>query len=375
MNAGQHDVELTQNLIRVIELAIPEDVHLGACPDLDALHVLPCRLNQLDILERPLFVQAVGNSYRLGMVGNKDVAVAQPLGGSGHLFHTVAAVRSRGMHLQIAADIGEFHEPRQLALLGSFHLAQVLAQLGGNPSETQLDVDFLFGLTGQDFLSLEQAVLGELPAAPLGTVAQRHVVLLRTGKILQCRAVRLRREHADVHLQTVRKLGARFILALDQNLAYAREFQEVVGETSQVATCNQQVKVANRLTTAAQGACGCNVLHAAELAKIGVQFLRQLRNRIQSEASRNSVQSFDGLQNVLLRFFIHSGEFAQSAGLGRGFQFLDGLDVELTMEKTHLLRPHGLQLQQVQQRARNLFQLILMVLALPGVEQFMDLVG
>ena len=66
------------------------------------------------------------------------------LRGLGHFADAGRAVGRRGVHVQIAADVVEFDELRQLVLLGQFDFAAVFAQFRRNPRQIDGGVDVFF---------------------------------------------------------------------------------------------------------------------------------------------------------------------------------------------------------------------------------------
>ena len=106
------------------------------------------RVNFANLLERALFVQAVGDGDGFAVIGEGDVFVAQRAGRGGHLLDGVSAVAGGGVHLQVAANVGEFDEVREAMFFGGFDLAGVFAQLGRNEIELELGVDLFFGGAG-----------------------------------------------------------------------------------------------------------------------------------------------------------------------------------------------------------------------------------
>ena len=159
MDAHQNDIELLQDFIRVIEAAITQDIHLRACPDSYALDFLPRRFDALDVLHGALLIQAIGDGYGLRMVGDEDVFIAELLGGLRHLLDAGLAIRGSGVHLQVTLDVPQFYQPGELTLLRRFDLAQVFAQLRGDPRQVELGVDFFLASPGQRFFPLEEAIL------------------------------------------------------------------------------------------------------------------------------------------------------------------------------------------------------------------------
>ncbi len=99
----------------------------------------------LDLLEGALFVEAVGHGEVLGVVGDGDVLVAAGERGVGHLADGVAAVAGGGVHVHVAADVGERDDAGQRVCSGGFDFAQVLAHLGRHPVHAEGGVDLLFG--------------------------------------------------------------------------------------------------------------------------------------------------------------------------------------------------------------------------------------
>ena len=69
----------------------------------------------------------------------------------------------------------------------SFELAAVLAQLGRDPRQPEALVDLLLGRAAQRLAGrvVEDPVLGDVQPAAHGRLAQRHVVGLRAGEVLQ----------------------------------------------------------------------------------------------------------------------------------------------------------------------------------------------
>ena len=144
------------------------------------------------------------------------------------------------MHLQIAANISQLDELGQLTLFRRLDFAQVFPQLRGNPREAELGVDLLFRAAGQNFLALEKAVFIQLPSVALGAVAQRHVMFLRAGEVLQRGAVGGALEQAHVNLQVVLELHADLVFTFGQNRGDAGKLDEVVGDARGVAAGHQQ---------------------------------------------------------------------------------------------------------------------------------------
>jgi hypothetical protein len=84
------------------------------------------------------------------VVGDGDVAEAAGDGGFGHLADGGGAVGLGGVHVDVAADVGEGDEMRERVGCGGFELAGVLAELGWDVVEVEGVVDVGLGGGGYD---------------------------------------------------------------------------------------------------------------------------------------------------------------------------------------------------------------------------------
>ena len=82
---------------------------------------------------------------------------------------------------------------RQLALDGSLDLAAVLAELGLDVGQADRLIDLLFGAAADAPLAAEDAVFVDLQALGLANLADRDVVALRAGEVVQRGAIALLR--------------------------------------------------------------------------------------------------------------------------------------------------------------------------------------
>ena len=102
------------------------------------------------------------------------------------------------MHLP--AQVGELDELRESAVACGFHLARVLAQLGRNERVPQVAVQLLFASVRHDLVTLDDrhAIFGDREPPPLSLLAERDVVVLRAGEVLENVAVALGRHDPKV---------------------------------------------------------------------------------------------------------------------------------------------------------------------------------
>src|SRR5271154_3970206 len=143
------------------------------------------------------------------MVGDGDVFVAALMGGFGHFLKRRASVGFGGVHVEVATDVGEFHQVGQAPLGGGFDLAGVFAELGRDPGKAQLFVDLFFGRAGYAFVIVHvgndarERVFAESESHFQGALAEGDVVVLAAGEVLESGAVAFGGEGAEVHLQSL----------------------------------------------------------------------------------------------------------------------------------------------------------------------------
>ncbi|GIS60894.1 MAG: hypothetical protein CM1200mP2_31190 [Planctomycetaceae bacterium] len=107
-----------------------------------------------------------------------------------HLLDRRGPIRRGGVHVQVAANVGQRDQLGQFPRLGHFKLAPVLSQFGRNPRQPDRIVDVLLGATGHRLVVLvKHTVLVDLQPAFLGPGADNDVVLLGTGEVLHRRPV------------------------------------------------------------------------------------------------------------------------------------------------------------------------------------------
>ncbi len=189
VDAGDDDVHLGEGGVFEVERAVGEDVDLDAGEDADAAAVLGLHLaidlaDAADVGESAGIVEAVGHGEILRVVGDGDVGEAAGQGGFGHLADGVAAVGRVGVHVQVAANVGERDELGRPpvsaceACGGGFDLAAVFAQLGRDVVEVEGAVDLFFAGGGDDgvVFEAEQGIFAEREAALDGALAQGYVV-------------------------------------------------------------------------------------------------------------------------------------------------------------------------------------------------------
>ena len=146
VDAGDDPVELGEQLVGVVELAVGADVDLGAGEQAEAALALVSVADLLDPLREHLVGDVVAEAVARRVVGDREVGVAALAGSLGHLLERVAPVGEGRVAVEVAADVADLDQLGQLALLrGGLELAAALAQLGLDVGEAEPLVDLLLG--------------------------------------------------------------------------------------------------------------------------------------------------------------------------------------------------------------------------------------
>ena len=148
MDGADGHVELREDFVGIIELAILEDVDFGADEHADAQAFGIGGAKIFDVLGHALVVETIRYGDGFGMVGDGDVFVAEGFGGGGHFFDGVFSIAGGGVHLEVALDVAEFDELGEFVFFGGFDFAGVFAQFGRDEVEAELGVNFFFGAAG-----------------------------------------------------------------------------------------------------------------------------------------------------------------------------------------------------------------------------------
>ncbi len=111
--------------------------------------------NSFDVLQRALVGQSVGEGEILGVIGDGHVLVAAIAGGFGHLFDRVAAVGLDGVHVHVAAQIGDTSSSAGNSCLAATSISPQFSRIsGGDEVELELGVDLLLGRSRDRLLGL-----------------------------------------------------------------------------------------------------------------------------------------------------------------------------------------------------------------------------
>ena len=127
------------------------------------------------------------------------------------------------MHL--AAQVAELDERAAARPRGPPRARRVLAQLRRDEGVAEERVELLLVAEGLHLARLDHgdAVLGDREPAPLRLLAQRDVVLLRAGEVLEQVAVALRRDDAEIEPEPLLGDHRRLGVAVGDDLEHPRQ--------------------------------------------------------------------------------------------------------------------------------------------------------
>src|SRR5215475_9384565 len=154
------------------------------------------------------------------------------------------------------------------ALARRLDLAGVLAQFRRDPRQVHRAKDRLLGLPGHPLLAQEHAVLVELQAARLRELADRDVVRLRAGEVVERRAEALRGNDPDVDLQSALEHHRGPRGAGRPHYLHLRIGSEALHHVGRRYRGDDDIEIADRLAAPAITAREHDLLDARNLAQI-----------------------------------------------------------------------------------------------------------
>ena len=238
---------------------------------------------------------------------------------------------------------------------GGIDFAAVLAQLGRNVVEVERVIDLLLGGCRDDDIvfQAQQGVLAECEAALDGALAQRDVVHLGAGEVLQRGAVAGARQQPYIDLEIVAQGEADLVLSAREQLVDEREGGDMLdrgGDYVRLAgwAGDEQVEVADRLAAAPQRACWRDRLDSGEEPDEFADALRVLARHVDAKARGVLAIVLDALEQLVGKLLAHARQRQQVAALGGFFQAVDVVHAEGGVDQRHGLRAHAGKAQQLQ---------------------------
>jgi hypothetical protein len=136
--------------------------------------------------------------------------------------------------------------------------ASILAELRRRRRHAERRIDVRFGGRSDALVraDLEDAVLGDLEPPGLRDLAKVHVVLCRTGEVLECRSPDVRRHDPDVDLETCRRQNARLGVAACHHVCDHGHRSDRVHHDVCMLRRDEHVDVADRLLAATNASGG-----------------------------------------------------------------------------------------------------------------------
>ncbi len=162
-----------------------------------------------------------------------------------------------------------------------------------------------------------------------------------------------RRQQAHVHLHAAAQAKADFIFAAGDDLHQARKFDDVLDQLfSSVViaaglACDQDVEIADGFASAAQRACGRNLLDLRIIFQMVDDFLGFPFRRVEQETPGDAPVVFDGLKQLLFVLLSHAGKLANLSLSRQFFHALKIADLIGAPDQRNRLWSQALNLEQI----------------------------
>ena len=239
-------------------------------------------------------------------------------------------------------------EPRQGVVRGGFDFAEVFAHLGRHPVHAQRGVDLFFGGRGHDGAVVEpgQRPLAQRVAHFEGALAQRDVVRLGAGEVLERRAIGFRRKQAHVDLQAVGEMEADLVLAFGDDVVNAGIGGDVIDRGAGVLgragrAGDQQVEVAGGFAAAAERAGRCDFFNSRKCEQIGGDSPGGFFGLVDAVAAGAAAIIFDAFAQLFDLLFAHAGKTAETAGFDGFGELVDAGDLRGVPEQGNGFGTHA----------------------------------
>ncbi len=254
-------------------------------------------------------------------------------------------------------------------------LAAVFAQLRRYVRQADRAVHRFLAVAGDALHAAEHAVLVDLEAELLRDAADRDVVRLGAGEIVQRCAVTFLGHHAQVDLHAALEQDAGACFTGGEYFGHFVIRSKALHHSAVRRRSHQDIQVADGLAHAPEAAGHDYLLHAGDGLQEGAQRLGILRRDGELEAATLAGMGLHGLQDVLLGFFAEAVQRADAAILCGAMQLFDGLHVEIVVQRLDPLRPQAGNLQQLGDRGRQFAAQPIQQAAMSGRDDLFDLAG
>ena len=337
MRRGNDPVELGQHLVGQIQQTAGHDVHLDAGQEVEAFaeQRLSGFLHHLHVGHGLVGIETNSHPDGLRVIGDRQIRKSPRNRGLGHLSRSGMPVGGVSMRMDVALQLCERDEHRQRASRRNLNFALILAQLGRDPLQTKPSVDLFLGRTRDGVATSDgsKPVLGETQALASCSLAQRHVVRLRTREVLQERTPLRRFDHPQIHLHPVVQDDRGLRIAKRRHVLHARVLGKTLEKRCRVVGGSDEIDVADRLLATTQ--------RAGDLGRHATRLCSQHRDERlgslecvveQDHVLTRTAPGLQRLENPQFLLLAKPLQFADVPRLAGRLECLGGIDAELGVE-------------------------------------------
>ena len=251
-------------------------------------------------------------------------------------------------------------------------------QLRRDPGQAEPLVDALLGRAARRLARrvVEDPVLRDVQPALHGRLAQRHVVVLGAGEVLQHVAELVGGDALEVDRQAGVEHHPRARVARALDGLHERVPGERGDHRGHVGRRGDHVEVLDRVGAAAQRAGGLDPVGARRRAQRVDDLLGERLRAREQEARRRLavVAGRELLEQLLLGLRAEPAQPPQLLALGRAAQRLERVDAQLVVEAPRALRPEAGQVHHRDHAARELRAQLRRLLGIARVDERLELV-
>ena len=149
MDRADRVVEFTQEVVRIVERSIRQNIHFGGFQDAETAQACVELVDVFDLRPQILDRNAARDLEALGMIGDADILVAALSRRLRHVLDGIAAVARRRMRVKLAPDVLRRHQHGQGVLRGTLDFVVSFAQFRFDILQAEFSVESLLGREGR----------------------------------------------------------------------------------------------------------------------------------------------------------------------------------------------------------------------------------
>ncbi|KYD23316.1 hypothetical protein B4109_2284 [Geobacillus stearothermophilus] len=290
------------------------------------------------------------------MVGDGHIPIAAAAARLNELLKRTRPVAPCRMHMQIALNV--FKADKRISIRIALDFRAVFTQLRGNVRQPEMGVKRRFIRERFHLASrfVFHAVFADFLPALFGELAHAHVMLLRSGEMME-RGRKLRpanQPEVDGHIVVIAKQKRHFRFPSSDDLADTLKTKKPVAHRSRTVGGDDIIQIFHRFVYATQTAGPREADHAIKTSKLAFHIRRGGEHPSERQPLRAFARLLNRRQQLFLRFRAKTRKLPHFSHQTRFFQSIHIDNTELLMQLGDFFAAKPRDLKQGKKRFRNI---------------------